>query len=249
MARGLNKVMFIGTVEQGPEVRFTAGGKPFACFGVSIPRIWTTTDGEQHSETECFSIVAWGVLADPCARLLSKGCRVYVGGRLQTHSWSDSSGQKHHRSEIVANQVFRLSDSADAVSQQAVAESATGSDQVETEVGLNSVMLIGHLGQDPDMHYTPNGNALTSFLVATSRSWSTAEGGRREETEWFNVVAWGNLAEICNRYLVRGSRVYIDGRLQAREWEDDNRLPRQRIEVVADEMIRLDARGNLDSKQ
>ena len=62
-------------------------------------------------------------------------------------------------------------------------------------------------------------------------------------------MAWGNLAEICNRYLVRGSRVYIDGRLQAHEWEDDNRLPHQRIEVVADEMIRLDVRGNLDSKQ
>ena len=99
------------------------------------------------------------------------------------------------------------------------------------------------------MRFTAGGKPFASFSVSIPRIWTTAEGGKREETEWFNVVAWGNLAEICNRYLVRGSRVYTDGRLQAHEWDDDNRLPHQRIEVVADEMIRLDVRGNLDSKQ
>ena len=67
--------------------------------------------------------------------------------------------------------------------------------------GLNKVMIIGHLGRDPEMRYTPSGRPVTTFSVATSRSWSTVDGERHQETEWFNVVAWGNLAEICKQYL------------------------------------------------
>jgi len=85
---------------------------------------------------------------------------------------------------------------------------------------------------------------VTSFTPATSRNWSTSEGVKREETEWFNVISWGNPAEICGRYLERGSRVYIEGRLQTRTWEDPGGLKHSRTEVVADEMIRLDMRSS-----
>jgi len=106
--------------------------------------------------------------------------------------------------------------------------------------GLNKVLLIGNLGRDPEMRYTPNGKAVTSFSLATSRSWLTSNGERREATEWFNVVAWGNLAEICSQYLQRGSRVYVEGRLQTRRWENAEGQPCYRTEVVANEMIILD---------
>jgi single-strand DNA-binding protein len=86
--------------------------------------------------------------------------------------------------------------------------------------GLNKVMIIGHLGRDPEMRYTPSGRPVTTFTVAVSRAWNTADGERRTETEWFNIVAWGNLAEICKQYLYKGQQVYIDGRLQTRRWED-----------------------------
>lgn len=105
--------------------------------------------------------------------------------------------------------------------------------------GLNKVMIIGRLGRDPEMRYTPNGRPVTSFTVATPRSWTTAEGERREETEWFNVVAWGNLAEICKQRLRRGHQVYIEGRLQTRGWEDENGGKHFRTELVAQEMILL----------
>ena len=75
--------------------------------------------------------------------------------------------------------------------------------------GLNKVMIIGHLGRDPEMRYTPSGRPVTTFSVATSRSWNTADGERRSETEWFNVVAWGSLAEICKQYLTKGQQVYV----------------------------------------
>ena len=71
--------------------------------------------------------------------------------------------------------------------------------------GLNKVLIIGNLGRDPDMRYTPSGKPVTSFSVAVSRGWTTSSGERREATEWFNVVAWGNLAEVCNQYLHKGS--------------------------------------------
>jgi single-strand DNA-binding protein len=105
--------------------------------------------------------------------------------------------------------------------------------------GLNKVMIIGNLGRDPEMRYTPSGRPVTSFSVVTSRSWISAEGERREEFEWFNVVAWGNLAEICKSHLKKDQQVYIEGRLQTRGWEDDEGKRHYRTELVANEMIVL----------
>jgi single-strand DNA-binding protein len=108
--------------------------------------------------------------------------------------------------------------------------------------GLNKVMIIGGLGSDPEMRYTPSGKPVTSFSVAVSRGWRTSEGERKEATEWFNVVSWGNLAEICNQHLHKGSQVYIEGRLQTRNWEDATGTRHFRTELVANEMIILDGR-------
>ncbi|RMF26983.1 MAG: single-stranded DNA-binding protein [Chloroflexi bacterium] len=114
--------------------------------------------------------------------------------------------------------------------------------------GLNKVMIIGYLGSDPEMRYTPSGRPVTSFSVATTRTWTSADGERREETEWFNVVAWGNLAEICKQYLSKGQQVYIEGRLQTRGWEDEHGKKHFRTELVASEMIMLgDRRGGSDA--
>ena len=104
---------------------------------------------------------------------------------------------------------------------------------------LNKVMIIGRLGRNPEMRYTPAGRPVTTFSVATSRTWTTADGEKRSETEWFNIVAWGGLAEICNRYLAKSQRVYIEGRLQTRRWEDAAGMRKTATEIVANEMIIL----------
>jgi single-strand DNA-binding protein len=108
--------------------------------------------------------------------------------------------------------------------------------------GLNKVLIIGNLGHDPELRYTPGGKPVTAFSIAVSRTWTTSSGEKREATEWFNVVAWGNLAEVCNQYLRKGSRVYIEGRLQTRSWDDPEGQRHSRTEVVANEMIILDSR-------
>lgn len=110
--------------------------------------------------------------------------------------------------------------------------------------GLNKVIIIGLLGRDPEMRFTPGGRPVTSFSVAVSRTWTSGEGERHEETEWFNVVAWGNLAEICKNHLAKGNQVYIEGRLQTRGWEDDAGKKHFRTELVANEMIMLGERAS-----
>jgi len=115
--------------------------------------------------------------------------------------------------------------------------------------GLNKVMIIGNLGRDPEMRYTPSGRPVTSFSVVTSRTWTSADGERREEHEWFNVVAWGNLAEICKSHLKKDHQVYIEGRLQTRGWEDEEGKRHYRTELVANEMILLGDRRSPDFVQ
>ena len=102
--------------------------------------------------------------------------------------------------------------------------------------------IVGNLGKDPEMRYTPNGRPVTSFSVATTRTWTSAEGERREETEWFNIVAWGNLAEICKQYLTKGQQVYVEGRLQTRQWEDQSGNKRYTTELIANRVQSLERR-------
>jgi single-strand DNA-binding protein len=108
--------------------------------------------------------------------------------------------------------------------------------------GLNKVLLIGRLGHDPEMRYTPSGKPLTKFRMASDRNWTTTDGEKKSETEWFNVVAWGKLAEICNQYLKKGKQVYIEGRLHTRRWQDDKGTNHSAVEIIAQEMIMLDGR-------
>jgi single-strand DNA-binding protein len=108
-----------------------------------------------------------------------------------------------------------------------------------TQRGLNKVMVIGWLDADPEVRNTPSGRPVASFSVSTSRTWTTAEGERHDETEWFNVVAWGSLAELCRTGLTRGQQVYIEGRLQTRGWEDAQGRKHFRTEVIAQELLVL----------
>lgn len=115
--------------------------------------------------------------------------------------------------------------------------------------GLNKVMLIGRLGQEPEMRYTPSGKPLTKFQMAVNRSWTSADNEKKTETEWFTVVSWGKLAEICNQYLKKGNQVYIEGRLNTRTWKDDQGANHSIVEVVAQEMIMLGGPGGEDESE
>jgi len=101
---------------------------------------------------------------------------------------------------------------------------------------MNKIMLIGNLGRDPEMNYTPNGTAIAKFSLAVNRVTKSATGERQEETEWFNIVAWQQLAERCSTYLKKGQKVFIEGRLATRKYTDKNGVERTAVEVIASDM-------------
>jgi len=105
---------------------------------------------------------------------------------------------------------------------------------------LNKVMIIGNVGSEPEMRFTPNGNPVTSFRVATNHIYTTPDGERKQETEWFSVVAWGRLAEQCNQFLTKGRLVYAEGRLRTRSWETQDGQKHYRTEVIANRVTFLD---------
>ncbi|HAL56902.1 MAG TPA: single-stranded DNA-binding protein [Bacteroidetes bacterium] len=107
--------------------------------------------------------------------------------------------------------------------------------------GLNKVLLIGNLGKDPEMKYTSGGTAVANFSIAVSESWKDNEGNKQERTEWVNIVAWRKVAEICSQYLKKGSRIYVEGKLQCRSYEDKNGVKRYVTEVVMDQLLMLDS--------
>lgn len=111
---------------------------------------------------------------------------------------------------------------------------------------LNKAVLIGNLTRDPEMRYTPQGHAVTTFGLATNRGWKV-DGDKREETEFHNIVAWNKLAELCSQLLKKGTKIYVEGRLQTRDWVDDKGTKHYRTEIVAEDMIVLSGRRENES--
>ena len=107
-------------------------------------------------------------------------------------------------------------------------------------MNLNRAQLIGNLTRDPETRTTPNGQTVSSFGVATSSTWKDASGQKQERVEFHNIVAWGKLAEICQQYLGKGRKVFVEGRIQTREWQGTDGVKKNRTEIVAENMIMLD---------
>jgi len=108
---------------------------------------------------------------------------------------------------------------------------------------LNKAILIGHLGRDPEIRSTPDGTPVANFSLATSESWTDRSGTRQERTEWHNIVAWRKLADLCKRYLTKGRQVYVEGRIQTREWDDRDGNKRRTTEIVANQIVFLGSRA------
>ncbi len=111
---------------------------------------------------------------------------------------------------------------------------------------INKVLLIGNLGRDPEVRYTASGRAMATFSLATSMRWKDQDGGDQEKTEWHRIVAWGRLGEICGQYLNKGKQVFVEGRLQSRDWEDKDGNKRTTVEIVANEVVMLGEKGASD---
>jgi single-strand DNA-binding protein len=110
-------------------------------------------------------------------------------------------------------------------------------------MSVNKVILVGRLGRDPETRYTPSGQQVCNFSIATDRQYKDRTGQLQKQTEWHRIVAWGKLAEICGKYLKKGSQVFIEGRIQSRQWEDQQGQKRTSFDIIANEMRMLGSRG------
>jgi single-strand DNA-binding protein len=236
MARGLNKAMIVGFVEREPEKRYTSRGQAVTSFAVSTSRRWMTSAGEARESSDWFQVVAWGKLAEIASQRLHRSRRIFAEGHLQTRSWDDSGGHRRFRTEIVATRLIPMDE------REAIPLAGCENEYQECPLCLNQAMVIGNLGRDPEMRYTLDGQAVTSFSLAATRTWITASGEKHDRTEWFNVVSWGSLAEICNQVLRKGRRVYVEGELRTHGWEQPDGRKHFGTELVASEMIMLGPR-------
>jgi len=110
--------------------------------------------------------------------------------------------------------------------------------------GVNKVILLGNLGKDPELSYLPSGQSVAKFTLATNRKFKDKNGELKDETEWHNIVAWGKLGEIAAQYLKKGRQAYVEGRIRSRNWEDREGKQRTTVEIVADEVVMVGARGD-----
>ena len=108
---------------------------------------------------------------------------------------------------------------------------------------LKKVQLIGNLTRDPELRYTPNGRPVCTFGIATNRGWTTDTGEKKEEVEFHNIVAWGKLGELCSQFLVKGRKVFVEGRIATRSWTGQDGQQKSRTEIIIDDMIILDSKG------
>jgi single-strand DNA-binding protein len=224
-------------------MRYTANGNAMTTFRVAVNRNYMV-DSERRVATERCNVVAWNRLAEELGQKLQQGHQVYVEGRLATRSWDGADGQKRYATDIVAftaldlGAVPGLAAGSFGDADDGPGESA-GADVQNLPEGINRVQLIGNLGRDPEMRYTGSGSAVSTFSVATSRGY-LEDGERKEETEWTRVVAFDRQGELAGKYLHKGRKVYVEGRLSTRSWEGPDGQRRYTTEVVAANILFLD---------
>jgi len=227
----LNRVQIIGHLTDAPEIRQTPSGQSVGDLNIVTKHSFTKSSGESQTSKSFHNVVVWRGLADICGRFLKKGSQIFIAGRIQTDEWEDQkSGQKRYKTRVVADDVILLDPKNP--SDYSGANPAVVS-------GLNQAQVIGNITRDPEVRQTPNGESVAAFGVATNFSWKSKDGGDQEKTEFHNVVAWGDLAQMTKDTFKKGKKVFISGRLQTRSWETPDGQKRYATEIIAEQALAL----------
>ncbi|MEI6222903.1 MAG: single-stranded DNA-binding protein [bacterium] len=228
--QSLNKAQVIGFLPRNPEMRYTSGGTPVTSFTVVSLRPWADVGEQDKKSPEYINVVAWNKLAEICNQLLGTGSKVFIEGRVQTRTWDDEQGGRRYRTEIVAEDMVVLGEKHGGSSEF----DPMREDAFQT---LNRVQIIGNLTRDPEQRKLPSGTLLTTFGVATNRTWVSSDGNRQEGVEYHNVISWNTRADFAANKLKKGMKVFVEGRLQNRTWETPEGTKQNRTEIVADLII------------
>ncbi len=263
MAKTVNKVFLWGTVDKDPEIISTHTGVPMANLTLATSDRFQDQQGNWQDRTEWHTLVAFKRTAEIVRDYVKKGTKLYIEGKLQTRSWDDEkSGQKRYKTEILVFDLSllsgRLDDSEGASSQSAsqndylaqlpYVQQAEIADDIAQQAEIrskrvNRIFLLGNVGKDPEIRSSASGTIVATFGLATSDRFQDQQGNWQDRTEWHTLVAFKRTAEIVRDYVKKGSKLYIEGKLQTRSWDDkESGLKRYKTEVVVFDLSLLSGR-------
>ncbi len=227
----LNRSKFIGYVTEKPELRTIPSGMEVCDVNIRVISKVTKEDGSFFDSTSFHTATFWGGIAKTVGSYTNAGSQIYIEGRLKTDSWQGDDGKARYKTKIVADDLILLS-------RRDGDYPALQSNVVGT--GLNEVELIGNITKDIDIRETTTGQSVASTSVATNRKWKNRQTNEfQEETEFHNIVLWGDLAKESAKNISKGSKVYVKGRLQNRSWETPEGEKRYTTEVIVESISAL----------
>jgi len=228
-----NRVHIIGYQTQPVDLRQTPGGTSVTDLNLVTPYSFTGDNGEKIQGKGFHTVTLWGPMADIANQFVRAGSQLFISGRLQTDTWEDQqTNERRSKTKIVALDMILL-DPRDG--QLPAPEGASFIGHC-----VNRVDIVGNVTRDPELRTTGTGQQVLTLGVATNDRWKDKSTGEdRERSEFHNVVVWGNLAGEVERYIKKGNRVYVSGRVQTRSWEAQDGTKRYTTEVVADSVLLL----------
>lgn len=227
-----NQVTLVGTLKKDADLRYTPAGAAVCDFVIVVTERWENREtGDPQERSAQFRVTAWRDLAEDSAPFLTEGRRVMVMGRFDgVSAWMDEDGDPHARMDVTARRIVPVSDEAE-------------------DKEFQQVILVGNLGRDPELRYTPDGTAVTDFSVAVNERWSDRETGERQEkTIWFRVSVWRRQAETVAQYLSKGRKALVVGRMDPPgAWIGQGGEARGSLEVTAVTVRFVDSRRDSDA--
>lgn len=224
----LNRVQLIGYQTQPVQVRQTPSGQSVVDLNIVTPYSFKADSGEMLDGKGFHVVTLWGPMAEVAGKFVRPGAQLFVAGRLQTDSWQDEkTNEKRSKTKIVALDMILL-DSKDG--QRTPPEGSSAITQC-----LNRADVIGHVTRDPEIRTTTGGQKVLTLGVASNERWKDRNSGEeKERTEFHNVVLWGLLAEQAGKFVKKGNRVYVSGRVQTRSWETKEGGKRTTTEIIGE---------------
>ena len=238
----LNRVQIIGYQTQPVAVRQTPGGTSVTDLNLVVPTSFRSESGEMLNGRSFHTVTVWGQLAEVCGQFVRPGSQLFIAGRLQTDSWEDEqSGEKRSKTKVVATDMILLDPKSGQLPEPQGAKMVTGA--------CNRADVIGNVTKDPEMRTTTSGQKVLTIGVATNDRWKDKTSGEmKEKSEFHNVVVWGDLAEEVSKFVRKGNRVFVTGRVQTRSWETQTGSKRTTTEIIADSLSLLGVQSSVASE-
>jgi single-strand DNA-binding protein len=230
----LNRIELIGHLTETPALRSLPNGTSVTDLNIKTTEQITKADGSNAIISSYHNVTLWRRMAEVAADYCKAGSQIYIAGRLKTESW-ETDGQKKYKTKVIADDLILL-DSRKEITPAPESSAVAG--------GLNNAQILGNITRDPELRQTTTGQHVANFSIATNRKWQDRNtGDQKEEVEYHNVVAWGDLAREISENVKTGQKLYAQGRVQTRSWDTPEGEKKYTTEITAEKVLQLGAKN------